>query len=162
MTSKKTAIYGLLIALAFIFSYVEFLIPNPFMPGMKLGLANIVVLTALYSLGSKEALILSVVRIVLVGFTFSNMFTMIYSLAGGILSCLIMILCKKSKLFSIIGTSIMGGVFHNIGQIIIAIIVVENIRIAYYLPMLLISGAVTGLVIGILGSEITKRLGARV
>lgn len=158
MTSRKMAIYGLLIALAFIFSYIESLIPNPLLPGMKLGLANIVVITALYVLGSKEALILSILRIVLVGFTFSNMFAMIYSLAGGVLSCLIMILFKKMKSFSIIGVSTMGGVAHIIGQIVVAIIVVENVRIAYYLPVLLISGAVTGFIIGILGAEITKRL----
>ncbi|MDF2821147.1 MAG: putative rane protein [Clostridiales bacterium] len=159
MSSKKTATYGLLIALAFIFSYVESLVPIPLpIPGMKLGLANIVVLIALYVLGSKQAFGLSVLRIVLVGLTFGSLFSMIYSLAGGILSCIAMILCKKTKLFSIVGVSIVGGVTHNIGQIIAAILIVENRGIAYYLPVLLVTGAVTGLLIGMLGAEITKRL----
>lgn len=163
MSSRKTATYGLLIALAFIFSYIEYLIPIPSgIPGMKLGLANIVVLTTLYILGSKEALFLSVFRVVLVGLTFGNMGTMLFSLAGGVLSCVIMILCKKTKVFSIIGVSIMGGVTHNIGQILVAIVIIENKNIAYYLPFLLVGGAITGLVIGVLGLEITKRIGQRV
>ena len=159
MKTKKIANYGLLVALAFILSYIERFIPIPFfVPGMKLGLANLVVLVALYNMGSIEALVLALIRIVLVGFTFGNPFSMMYSLAGGLLSYVLMIATKKSKLFSMVGVSIIGGLSHNIGQIILAILIVENLNLIYYLPFLLVSGLVTGTIIGILGSIIIKRL----
>jgi heptaprenyl diphosphate synthase len=158
MKTKKIATYGLLIALAFIFSYIESLFLFQFAPGMKLGLANLVVVTALYSMGSKEAFSLSIIRIILVGFTFGNLFSLLYSLAGGLLSCILMILFKKSKKFSVVGVSIIGGVSHNVGQIIVAIFVFENLNLAFYLPILLISGTVTGTLIGILGALIAKRI----
>jgi heptaprenyl diphosphate synthase len=159
MKSKKIATYGLLVALAFILSYIESVFPLPVpVPGIKLGLANLVVLTALYTMGMKEAFVLSLIRIVLVGFTFGSPSTMIFSLAGGLLSWLLMSLLKNSKLFSQVGVSIVGGISHNVGQIIAAIFVVENINIIYYLPFLLISGVITGTVIGILGAMIIKRL----
>lgn len=159
MKSKYIATYGLLIALAFILSYIETLFPIPVpIPGIKLGLANLVVLTALYTMGVKEALILSLLRIVLVGFTFGSPSTMIFSLAGGILSWLMMSLLKHSKVFSLVGISIVGGIAHNVGQIAVSIVVVDNISILYYLPVLLISGVITGILIGILGGMIVKRL----
>jgi heptaprenyl diphosphate synthase len=159
MKTKKMAVYGLLVALAFILSYIESLFPIPVpIPGIKLGLANLVVLTALYNMGVKEAFVLSVIRIVLVGFTFGNPSTLIFSLAGGLLSWLMMVAFKKSKLFSVIGVSIIGGISHNIGQIVVSIFVVDNINIIYYLPFLLISGVITGVCIGILGAVIIKRL----
>ncbi len=159
MKSNKIASYGLLVALAFILSYIESLFPIPVpIPGIKIGLANLVVITALYSMGTKEALVLAVIRIIMVGFTFGNPSTMIFSLAGGLLSWLMMTLLKRSKLFSQVGVSIVGGISHNIGQIVIAIFVVENINIIYYLPVLLISGVITGALIGILGSMIIKRV----
>ena len=127
-------------------------------PGMKLGLANLVVITALYGMGTKQAFVLSVVRILLVGFTFRDPNTMLFSLAGGILSWLMMVIFQKSKRFSMVGVSIIGGVSHNIGQIVLAIIYVNNLNLAYYLPVLLIFGAVTGTLIGILGSMTVKRL----
>lgn len=158
---KKTiqiATYGLLIALAFILSYIETLIPMPFaVPGMKLGLANLVVITALYGMGAKEAFILSMIRIVLVGLSFGNLSSLAFSIAGGLLSYLAMVLIKKIKLFSMTGVSIVGGVTHNIGQIVVAIFVVENINIIYHLPILLISGAVTGTLIGMIGALILSR-----
>lgn len=159
MKSKKVATYGLLVALAFILSYVERLIPIPFLiPGMKLGLANLVVITALYSLGSVQAFTIAIIRIVLFGLTFSNPFTMMYSLSGGLLSCIIMIAMKKSKIFSMVGISIVGGISHNIGQIILAILIVENINVAYYLPFLMLTGIVTGAMIGVLGTMILRRI----
>lgn len=159
MKSKKIAYYGLLVALAFILSYLETLIPNPIpIYGVKLGLANLVILTALYGMGDKEAFVLAIIRIVLVGFTFGNLQAMIFSLAGGFLSCVLMILCKKIKLFSMVGVSIIGGIAHNIGQILVAIWTVENVSIIYYLPFLMISGVVAGTLIGILGSILVKRL----
>ncbi|MCI5872600.1 MAG: Gx transporter family protein [Clostridiales bacterium] len=159
MKTKKIAYLGLLIALAFVFSYIEFLIPvNIGVPGAKLGLANLVVIVALYTLGERDAFLLSVVRIVLVGFTFANMASMIYSLAGGILSYLAMLIAKRTKLLSMTGVSVLGGVFHNVGQIIVAILVLETASLVYYLPVLLIAGITSGVIIGILGAMVTKRM----
>ena len=159
MRTKKVAYLGLLIALAFVFSYIEFLIPvNIGVPGAKLGLANLVIIVALYTLGERNAFFLSVARIVLVGFTFANVASMIYSLAGGILSYVVMVLAKKTKMLSMTGVSVLGGVFHNVGQIIVAILVLETASLIYYLPVLLIAGITSGIVIGILGAMVTKRI----
>lgn len=159
MKSSKISTYGLLIALAFILSYIEALFPPPVpIPGIKLGLANLMVLAGLYTMGVKEAFVLSLIRIILVGLTFGNMSTMLFSLAGGILSWLVMSLLKQVKSFSLVGVSVAGAVSHNIGQIITAIFVTENINIIYYLPFLLLSGLITGAVIGIIGAMIIKRI----
>lgn len=159
MKSKKIALYGLFIALAFIFSYIESLIPIPFpVPGIKLGLANLVVIIAIYGIGVKEAFVLSMVRILLVGFTFRDPSTLMFSFAGGVLSWLVMAVFKKLKLFSMVGVSIIGGIAHNIGQIIVAIIYVNNTSLIYYLPFLLISGVISGALIGILSGMILARL----
>ena len=156
---KRITSFGMLIALAFIFSYVESILPFQLpVPGMKLGLANIVVVAALYCWGEKEAFVLSAVRILLVSLTFGNMTALLYSFAGGILSFAMMVLIKKIKCFDIIGVSIAGGVFHNVGQILVAIVMLETKTIVYYLPALVVSGTVTGTGIGIAGGELTKRL----
>jgi heptaprenyl diphosphate synthase len=156
---KKVAYFGVFTALALIFSYIESLIPINFgIPGAKLGLANLMVVIVLYKMGAKEAYMLSMVRIVLSGFLFGNLFGILYSLAGGILSLSIMTLLKKTDKFSIIGISMAGAVFHNMGQLIIAGIVVESANVIYYMPALLIVGLATGLVIGIISSETIKRL----
>ena len=159
MNNKRIAYLGMLVGLAFIFSYIETLIPFTFaVPGIKLGLANIVVIVGLYLLGGKDAFLLSVVRIVLVGFTFGNLSMMLYSLGGGMLSYLAMLTAKKTGAFSMKGVSILGGVFHNVGQIIVAMLVLETIQLIYYLPTLLIAGTVTGFFVGLLGSMITERI----
>jgi len=159
MSSKKIALYGLLIALAFIFSYIESLIPMPFaIPGIKLGLANLVTIIALYGIGVKESLVLSMVRILLVGFTFRDPSTLLFSFAGGILSWLSMTVTMKLKLFSMVGVSIIGGITHNIGQIIVAILYVNNPSLIYYLPFLLTAGVVSGALIGLLGALTIKRI----
>jgi heptaprenyl diphosphate synthase len=159
MKAKKVATYGLLVALAFILSYIESLFPLSLaIPGIKLGLANLVVVIALYSMGAVDAFLLSLLRILLVGFTFGNLSMMLYSLAGGMLSWLLMTIFRKTKLFSMTGVSIIGGIAHNIGQIGVAILVVETFDIAYYLPFLMIAGVITGAVIGILGAMINKRI----
>jgi len=161
MAGKKVALYGMLTALAFVLSYVESLLPVYFaVPGMKLGLTNLVVLTALYRMRERDALLLNIVRIVLVGLTFGSMFSMLYSLAGGVLSWLVMTLLHRSPSFSITGVSIAGGVAHNVGQILVAICVLETTALIYYLPFLLISGLAAGAVIGLLGSQLVKRLPA--
>ena len=157
--NKKIATYGLLVALAFIFSYIEFLIPINFgIPGIKLGLANLVVIIALYISGIPAAFAISIIRIVLNAFTFGNVAAMMYSLAGGILSLLVMVIAKKTNKLSTLGVSVLGGVFHNVGQITVAIIVLETGRLVYYLPVLIVSGLVAGVVIGILAAEVIKRL----
>ena len=157
--NRRIAYFGLLIALAFIFSYVESLIPINFgVPGIKLGLANLVVMVALYVFGVKEAAVISLIRILLAGITFGNMAAMVYSLAGGILSLAVMIIARKTDKLSPTGVSILGGVFHNVGQIIVAIIVLETARLVYYLPVLIVSGLVAGVIIGLLTAEIVKRL----
>ncbi len=154
--TKYVVIYGLLVALAFILSYVESVIPIPIpIPGIKIGLANLVVITALYLMGAKHAFVLSIVRIVLIGFTFGNLSTMMFSFAGGMLSLLHMILAKKIKGLSMTGVSILGGVGHNVGQILVAILVVNSTSLIYYLPFLIIAGLVAGTVIGIVGALIT-------
>jgi heptaprenyl diphosphate synthase len=156
---SRVAHFGVYTALALIFSYVETLIPINFgIPGVKLGLANLIIVVALYKMSLKEAYILSIVRVVLSGFIFANLFSIIYSLAGGLLSLSVMALLKKTNQFSVLGISMAGGVFHNIGQLIMAIIVLESFNIAYYFPVLIISGVVTGLLIGIISNEMLKRL----
>ena len=158
----RVAVFGVFTALALIFSYVELLIPINFgIPGAKLGLANLVIIIVLYKTDWKEALLLSVVRIVLAGFLFGNLFGILYSLAGGILSLAVMALLKRSGAFSIIGVSMAGGVSHNVGQLIMAMLVVETYAVGYYLPVLLIAGLITGTLIGIAGREMLKRLEER-
>ena len=154
---KKTAKIGMFIALAMIFSYIEAIIPINFgIPGIKLGIANIVVVTSLYVLGFKETIGISLIRILLMGILFGNVFSLIYSFSGGILSLIGMIICKKFKLFSTV--SVVGGVLHNLGQLIAASIVLNNLSIAYYFSVLLISGVVTGFVIGIVSTKVVKIL----
>ena len=124
----------------------------------KLGLANLIIVIALYKKNVAAAYHQSVTRVVLSGFIFGNLFGILYSLAGALTSLTVMALMKKNQGFSVMGVSVAGGVFHNIGQLIIAILVVENVSIAYYLPVLLIAGLVTGLIIGITANEMLKRL----
>ena len=161
MKSKKTknvALFGMMVALAFTFSYLESLIPFNFgIPGVKLGLANLVVVVALYTMKPAEAFSIAVIRIFLAGLTFVNAYSIAYSLCGGILSFAVMLLLKRTKL-SMVGVSMMGGISHNIGQIIVAAIVMETARIAYYLPVLLVAGLATGLLLGVVSSLIVSRV----
>ena len=153
----RIAWFGVFTALALIFSYVETLIPFQIgIPGVKLGLANLIVVVALYKMGGKDAMLLSVTRIVLSGFLFS----ILYSLAGGLLSLAVMVILKKRGSFSVFGVSMAGGVFHNVGQLIVAMLVVETFSVAYYVPVLLIAGVITGFIIGVVANEMLKRLGS--
>lgn len=156
---SKVAYFGVFTALALIFSYVETLIPIQFgIPGVKLGLANLIIVIALYRMKLSEVYLLSIVRVLLAGFIFGNYFSIIYSLAGGLLSLTVMALLRKKGGFSVIGVSIAGGVFHNIGQLIVASVIVETFSVMYYVPVLLIAGLVTGLLIGIASDGMLKRL----
>lgn len=158
-TGKKAALLGLCTAGAILLGYVESLIPVLFfVPGMKLGLANLAIVLALYFFGPKDAAVVQIVRITVVGFLFGNLFSIAFSLAGGLLSLGMMCLARRYGGFSVYGVSVAGGVAHNIGQITVAAILVENVKIIYYLPVLLISGLVTGLLIGFLSDEMQRRL----
>lgn len=153
--AKRTAYCAMLTALAMIFGYVEALIPfNLGIPGVKLGLANLVIVVALYMLPVHQVFFIQLARIVLVSFLFGNLSMMIYSLAGGLLSLLVMSILKKAGGFSVTGVSIAGGVTHNIGQLIVAIFVVQNIKTAYYASVLMIAGLITGGLIGMLAQRI--------
>ena len=155
--NHKTALLGLFSSLAIIFGYVELLIPLG-IPGVKLGLANLAVLFILMRYTWKEAVLVSVIRIVVIGFLFTNVYSILYSLAGAALSLLCMSLLKRSSHFSIFGISMTGGITHNIGQLLIAMAVVESTSLVYYAPILLISGVLTGLLIGWLTGEVLKRI----
>ncbi len=156
---KKTAFCGLMLALALIASYVESLIPVPIpVPGIKLGVANSVVLILLYYTNAKTAWGISVGRVVLSSFLFGSLSSILFSLSGAILSLLVLTLIKKCDCFTMTGVSVAGGVSHNIGQLIMAFLVLESGALWYYLPVLLVSGCVTGGLIGILGKEIFKRM----
>ena len=147
ISAKTVALLAMMIALALVFSYVETLIPINFgIPGVKLGLANLVIVAALYLIGGKEAF--------LSGFMFGNLASIMYSLAGGLLSLAVMLILKKTDKLSILAVSVLGGICHNIGQLIVAILVVENLKLIFYVPVLLISGFVTGLLIGIVSRVI--------
>lgn len=160
--TKRLAGMGLLTALALIAGYVELLIPIPIgIPGVKLGLANLVIVWALYALSPVEALAVNGTRILLSGFLFGNLSMLLYSLAGAALSFVCMLAAKKSGAFSIVGVSIVGGVTHNVGQLLVAMAVLESVNLIYYGPVLLIAGVITGLLIGIVTGEVEKRLPAR-
>lgn len=146
---NRTAFMGLLLAFALILSYVETLISfNPGIPGIKLGLANLAVILCLYLFDWKEALLLTTLKAVISGLLFGNLFMIIYSLAGAWLSCLTMIVMKKSKYFHLPVVSAMGGVMHNVGQLLVAVFVVKTYGIFYYVPVLVTAGLAVGFMIG--------------
>lgn len=160
---RKTAYLGMFLALALICSYIESLIPFYFgIPGVKLGLTNIVVVLILYCVGVKEAILISVLRILLAGFMFGNPFSIIYSLSGGILSFFAMLLLKKTGKFKVVPVSVIGGIFHNVGQLFVASVVVENYNLFYYMPVLFVAGFITGFLIGVLAQEMIIRLKGRI
>ena len=159
LTSRpaKAAACGVLTALALIFSYIEFLVPLPIaIPGIKLGLANIVVLVCLYTLGEKYAFFINCTRIALAALLFGSLFSALYALAGGLVSFAVMALLKRTHLFSAAGVSMAGGVFHNLAQLTVAGLLVETAQVFYYFPVLLLSGMATGIGIGILATLILR------
>ena len=146
MSARTVARFALLTALAMVLSWVEFLLPLPTaIPGVKLGLTNLVVLFALYRLGTRSAWCLSLLRVLLVSFTFGNAFSLWYSLAGAVLSLLVMVGLKKTGKFSVTGVSVAGAVSHNLGQILVAMAVLRSAAVVYYYPALLLSGTVAGI-----------------
>lgn len=152
---NKTVALGFLLALSMILSYIESILPIAIgIPGVKLGLPNMVVVLLLYLYGKREALSVNLLRILLTGFLFGNLYSILYALAGALLSFCVMVIVRRIGIFSIIGVSISGGVSHNIGQILVAMFVVETYAPAFYLPFLLIAGAVTGFLIGIVSARV--------
>lgn len=159
MSGKKVARYGLLVALALVLSWLESLIPAFFAaPGMKLGLTNLVVLLALYRMGERSAVFVNLLRIALVAMLFGNAYALAYSLAGGLLSGAVMILLKRSGRFGMAGVSVAGGLAHNLGQILVAMLLLDTWQIVGYLPALWIGGMAAGLAVGLLGGELVRRL----
>ena len=161
-TKQRFTRMALFVALAMIFSYLEFLLPLPVpFPGIKLGLANLAIVVPLYLWGLFPTLAISLLRIALVGITFGSLATILYSLFGALLSLAVMAGLKKWNIFSVTGVSMAGGVCHNIGQLAAAALIVENIRLFYYLPVLLAAGALTGFAIGAVSAQVLKRLPER-
>ena len=158
MKSRKVSFMGLMIALAMIFSFVESQIPAfVAIPGIKVGLPNLVIVFLLFRFGWKEAVTVSLIRILLISLLFGNLQTLTFSVAGAVLSLIGMILVKKTRLFSTIAISVLGGVLHNVGQIIAACLWTATPEVAFYLPVLLISGTIAGTVIGIIAGLIVKK-----
>ena len=158
-SAQFVARVALMASLALIFSYIEAIIPyNPGIPGIKLGIANVVTVIALYRFSWKEAASVSVIRIVIAGLLFNGVFGMLYSLAGAIVSLAGMILLKKTNLFSVIGVSMAAGVLHNLGQLFVAAALIEDLRIFFYFPVLLFSGIAAGILVGIASALILRVL----
>lgn len=160
MSSRRLARYALLTALAMALSWLESLVPlaGVVPPGVKLGLTNLVVIFALYRMGLRDAAAISLIRVVLVAFTFGNSYSFAYSLAGAALSLAVMALLKRSGKFSLLGVSVAGAVSHNIAQVLVAMAVMETSRLAWYLPVLLVSGIAAGVCVGAAGALIVKRI----
>lgn len=150
MDSRKIPYYGLFAALAILMGYVEMMVPVPIpIPGVKLGLANVIIIIMMYFMDTKSAFFVSLIRVLLSGLLFAGFAGLLYSLAGAMCSFAVMALLKKTGKFSIVGVSLAGGVFHNVGQVAVAAMAVENVKMMYYLPFLLVSGVATGILIGI-------------
>ncbi|MDD6208019.1 MAG: Gx transporter family protein [Clostridiales bacterium] len=158
-SAYRVAYFGMLTAAAFLLGYVESLIPFSLgIYGVKLGLANLAVLIALYRMGGREAVMVSLLRVLLTGFTFGNLSMMLYSFAGGMLSCIVMILAQRYTRLSITGVSILGGIFHNIGQLFVAVFVLQSVSLLFYGIVLLAAGTFTGLVIGLVADQVLRHL----
>ncbi|MBQ6428149.1 MAG: Gx transporter family protein [Oscillospiraceae bacterium] len=159
MKTQKLTVMALTTAIALVLSFIESQIPAfVAVPGVKMGLANIAIVYALYRLGWKEAAIISLIRVVLVSLLFGSAASFLYSLAGAVLSLLGMALLKKTGKFTEIVVSVAGGVLHNIGQIAMASIILETDALRYYLPFLLVSGILAGVVIGLISGILIRRI----
>ena len=158
--TKKLTVLALLSAAALIFAYVESLFPPlvASIPGIKMGLPNIAIIFTLYKFGVKEAFVVSFIRLIFVSLLFGNIMSFWYSLAGAVLSLSVMAILKKLDLFSLAGISVAGGVLHNLGQILVAILLTGVKEIAYYMIFLAVSGTISGILIGLVSAFIIKRI----
>jgi len=160
METKKVAQMGLLLALALVLSFIEAQIPAfVAIPGVKIGLANIVVVFALYRLGVKEAFAVSLLRVLIASLMFGSVLSLAYSFAGALLSLLGMMFLKRIRLFGSVAVSVVGGVLHNLGQILTACFILQTNVVVYYLPFLILSGTIAGVVIGLVAALVLNRLG---
>lgn len=156
--TKRIARMGMLTALSLLLSYVESLLPSFFtIPGIKLGLANTAVVFALYTLTFSDALLVSVMRVLISSLLFGNVLSLLYSFSGALLSLVVMAVIKKTGM-RVQAVSITGGIVHNVAQLLVAMAVVKSTALRYYLPFLLLSGALTGFAIGEASSLILVRL----
>lgn len=156
---RRIPFLGMALALALICSYVEALIPLPIgIPGVKLGLTNIVIVIVLYLGTVRDSVCVSLARVLLAGFFFGNLYSILYSLAGAMLSLFVMAGLKRTGLLHPISVSAAGGIAHNVGQFLVAALVVENYRILYYLPVLFLVGMLTGVLIGLVACEVFRHL----
>ncbi len=157
---KKTVLLALCVTFSLILSYVEILLPPiwPSVPGIKPGLANIAIIFVFYRFGFANAAAVSFLRLVLAALLFGNPITFIYSFAGAVLSLAVMAISKKTGIFSIIGVSITGAVSHNLGQVLIAMLLLETPALGYYMAVLIFTGTVSGIFVGICGALILKRM----
>ena len=162
--SKNVAFLGLCTALALILAYVEILMGPIFsaIPGIKMGLPNIIIIFLLYRRGAASAIGVSLLRIILVSILFGNAMALFYSLAGGFLSLLVMILLKRFDFLSAVGVSVAGGVCHNLGQILTAMLLLETAELGYYFAVLTVTGTVAGILVGICGSVLIKKIPQKV
>ena len=159
LLNSDIALYGMFISVALIMSYIESIIPISIpIPGVKLGLANIVIVWVLYVMDFKAALLISLLRVAIAGLLFGNLYSIIFSAAGALISLIVMVILKRSKHFKVLGVSIAGGVCHNIGQILVAMIVLENARLISYLPVLMASGVIAGAAIGVLAGLLYRKI----
>ena len=157
---RRVAFIGIAASLALLLSYVEFLLPPVFVavPGIKLGLPNIVILYLLYRFGFKEAAFVSFVRVALSTLLFGSVVTLAYSLAGAVLSLIVMVILKRLDILSSVGVSVAGGVLHNLGQVLVAMLLLDTPQIAFYMIILTVTGTISGIFIGLCGSLLIKRL----
>ena len=163
MKTKKLTVMAIAVTLAMILSFVESQIPAfVAIPGVKIGLANIAVVFALYKLGWKEAVVISFVRVFMISMLFGSVASLFYSAAGAAVSLTGMILLKKLPAFSFVSVSVIGGVLHNMGQIAMACILLETNIWKYYLPFLVLSGTIAGIVVGIVSAIIVKRVDVKI
>jgi heptaprenyl diphosphate synthase len=159
--TRKLAYTSVTIALALVLSYVETLIPGLVaVPGVKVGLANIAVVFALYRIGFKEAVVISLMRVVLSSLLFGSAVSLAYSLAGATVSLALMAVLKKTKIFSVTGVSTAGAVSHNLAQVVVACLLLETTALAWWIPVLLVSGTLAGVVIGLVSAVTIKRIPA--
>lgn len=158
--SKSTSLLGVCTALAMILAYIEVIVPPlfPSLPGIKMGLPNIIIVFLLYRRGPVFAATVSFIRIILVSMLFGNVMALMYSLSGGALSLIVMILLRRLNFFSTVGVSVAGGVFHNVGQIFMAMLLLETSELGYYLVVLTVTGTISGILIGLCGYLLIKRI----
>ena len=156
--TKRLVLLAMLTAVAMILSYVESLLPSVGIPGVKMGLANIAVIFALFRFGWKEAAALSLVRVLLVSLLFGSVGAMLYSLAGAVLSLAVMALLRRIDRFSTVGISVAGGVAHNAGQILMAMLILQTKQLLVYLPVLAVSGIAVGVLTGLAAALLIRRI----